>query len=147
MDDNDAVRAVIFALMGAAAVLLPLLGHWPRLAGAWAEAERRITLSHLGPAVWGSCAVEGGTERYVGLALAGHLRLRRYDAGRDHLINLGFPAANVAALDGACTGSFTFAHRDGRLVGHFRGSRFRLEDARMVPVERLAPLARAWQRL
>lgn len=147
MDENEAVRLSICVLMGLAGLLVPLLGHWPRLSGAWAESERRITLGHWGPLVWGSCVVEGGSERYLGLALAGRLRLRRYDAGRDHLINLGFPAAHVDALAGSCTGSFAFAARGGALEGQFRGSRFRLEGSRMVAVQRLAPVPRTWRRL
>lgn len=146
MDENEAFRVALLTLFATLSIVVPLAGHWPRLGGAYREGERHIELGHWGPLVWGHCAVQGGSERYLGLAVLGHLRLRRYDAGRDHLVALGFPPDQVSGLEGTCTGSFAWRQVNGNLEGFFYGRRYRHTGGRMVPVERLAAVARSWQR-
>jgi len=146
--DDSFVQQLTWGVLACALPLLALLGHWPRLTGRYGEGDRIMQLGHIGPLVWGHCALLDGRERYLGWALAGRLHLRRYDWGAGHLIGRGFPKEQVRALEGVCTGFFVLhAASHGDLTGHFYGRRFRMEGHRVVHVESLAPQGRHWRRL
>lgn len=141
------VQTAVWLLLLVAALAWPLLGHWPRAGGTYAEAGHAVHLSHMGPLVWGHCVVPGGEERYAGFALMGRLVLRRYDHGAQLLAGRGFPRDQLRALEGSCTGLFRLQLTpEGNLAGAFYGRRFTMEHRRMVPKDTLEPVSRLWRR-
>ena len=144
--DESLLQQLMWVLLALGAVAVGVLGHWPRLRGRYHDGDHVVTLEHRGPVLWGEAQVRGGKETYLGVVVAGRIRLRRYDWGQNHLGDLGFGADTAATMDGACTGTFVLERGPGgALTGQFVGRRLRIEQGRLKTSERLAPVPRTWQ--
>lgn len=96
-----------------------------RIGGNWYEKKdaaspaQLISLTQIGPFVWGSAEVKGGVLRYSGWFNGKVLRLKRRDFGQAYLASLGFPEEVLFDLDGSemAKATFRYDRSKGQLVG------------------------------
>ena len=118
------------------------------VAGTWRDRDRRIVLQQRGPLLWGSCLVEGGTQRYLGTIFWGAVILHRRDYGEDHLQRLGFNPAQAKVVSGAVVVRLKMRLKGGALEGTMRGTRFQFASGseRLVSSTSTAVETRRWER-
>lgn len=124
--DDDSLPLVLLLLLCLAAALLGLGGRATPLQGLWQDGTRRVRLRRRACLVGGEAEVDGGRQRFAGLAVFGRVLLWRRDYGEGHLLALGFPAHEVPRLQGRVTGIFWLRLEAGgdALGGAFYGRHF-----------------------
>jgi hypothetical protein len=147
MDEDDLVRTTVITVFLVGIVAWLLGGFLTSVAGIWAAGERNVTLTQVGPWVWGDSTWSEGRQIYRGWVFFGRLRLTRYDFGAAHLATLGFSAEQTGALEGVSTGHFVL-RRDGsrKLRGQFHGRKFSFEGDKVQGVTHVSPNDRVWER-
>ena len=124
--DDDQLRLLVLSCFAACAALLVVGGACTPLAGLWQDGGRKLRLSRRAFWAFGEAQVDGGHQRFSGLACFGLVLLWRRDYGERHLMGLGFTLPQVPALQGRVTGIFRLRLRAGgaRLDGVFYGRQF-----------------------
>lgn len=127
------------------------------IGGTWYEKKDEnspileIKLRQIGPLVWGSAKVEGGTLLYRGFFNGRTLSMKRIDHGRAYFQKMGFPDSVLKDLDGSEMAKMTYTVNPAK--GALEGQHYpqKIEISRTRPprvLERgyLPPVKRSWYR-
>lgn len=124
--DDDQLRLLVLACFAAWTALLAVGGVCTPLPGLWQDGDRKLRLARRAFWASGEAQVDGGHQRFAGLACFGLVLLWRRDYGERHLMGLGFTLPQVPSLQGRVTGIFRLRLQAGgtRLAGAFYGRQF-----------------------
>jgi hypothetical protein len=149
MSVDETLRLLLLIAIAATGAYWLLGGLFTRISGRWRDGNREIHLRQFGPLITGSATRPGGSERYVGTALWGRVRLRRHDRGAAHLQSLGFAQEVAPLLEDSLMATFDLRLTGSLLDGYFQGRIIRSERVppRIISVRRTPPQERCWTRI
>ena len=143
------LASMIWIVGGIALAVWLVAGFFFPAAGQWRDRDRLVDLEQLGPWVWGTCKVSGGTQRYRGRVWFGKLSLTRRDFGKQHLLGLGFNEVQAKFVEGQIMVRLILKLDDGALTGHLWGTRYQFNPntQQVMSVRATAAEERAWVRV
>ena len=143
------LASLIWAAGGIALLVWLAGGFLSSVGGQWRDRDRTIDLVQLGPWVWGTCQINGGTQRYRGKVWLGDLSLTRRDFGRQHLLALGFNEVQAKYVEGQVMVRLSLKLQEGTLRGHLSGTRFQFNPRtqQVLSVQSTPAEQRSWTRL
>ena len=146
-DADDSLKLAILVLCALTALAWLLGGFFTRAQGTYKDGDKMVVLEQFGPWVWGAATFAGGKQLYRGSIFFGRIRLYRRDEGLDHLLALGFTAAQAPWLVGQVTAHLTLRQADKRLQGSFVGRKFSFDEEGIRAVTHVPAAQRTWVRV